>query len=98
MMWVLNCIHAEGKSGAEQINTICLGKEKKPRKKKILLFCFIFFLTAAPCINVVLAAKLRTGGVNFGTCLTCLFHALYLSFSMGGSSGIFLVSAGGALR
>lgn len=97
MMWVLNCIHAEGKSGAEQINTICLGKEKKPRKK-ISTFLVYFFLTAAPCINVVLAAKLRTGVVNFGTCLTCLFDALYLSFSMGGSSGIFLVSAGGALH
>lgn len=99
VMWLLNCIHAEGKTGAEQINTICLGKEKEHRKEKILLLCFIlFFLTATPWINVVLAAKLRTDVLNFGTCLTCLFDALYLSFRMGGSSGIFLVSAGGALH
>lgn len=94
----LNCIHAERKTGAEQRNAVCLGKEESPRKKFQLLCFILFFVTAAPRVNILLAAKLRTDVVNFGTCLTCLFDGLYLSFSVSGSSGIFPVSAGGALH
>jgi len=76
VIWMLNCLHAEGKTGAEQINMIWMGKGKRSPEKNFLPFYFIFFFTAAPWINVVLAAKPRAGVINFETCLTCLPDAL----------------------
>lgn len=77
---MLHCIHPAGKTGAEQpINTIGMGKRK--RNTGIFFFFIppchinIFSSTAAPWINVELAAKPRAGVVSSQTCSACLLAA-----------------------